>query len=101
MPECFQAAMDKVLSRTDSEGEKRQQGMRKETEDLVIGPNLCTGIGKARVGVGAAIVGSGESVAARFKEYVDEAIETFILSLYLHPEDVQRFGNCVMPYFAS
>jgi len=101
IPEGFQAAMDKVLSRTDSEGEKRQQGMRKETEDLVIGPNLWTGIGKARVGVGAAIVGSGESVAARFKEYVDEGIETFILSGYPHLEEAQRFGKYVMPYFAG
>ena len=101
IPEGFQTAMDKVLSRTDSEGEKRQQGMRKETEDLVIGPNLWTGIGKARVGVGAAIVGSGESVAARLKEYVDEGIETFILSGYPHLEEAQRFGKYVMPYFAG
>ena len=101
IPEGFQTAMDKVLSRTDSEGERRQQGMRKETEDLVIGPNLWTGIGKARVGVGAAIVGSGESVAARLKEYVDEGIETFILSGYPHLEEAQRFGKYVMPYFAG
>src|SRR3989441_3396408 len=101
IPEGFQVAMDKVLSRTDSEGERRQQGMRKETEDLVIGPNLWTGIGKARVGVGAAIVGSGDSVAARLKEYLDEGIETFILSGYPHLEEAQRFGKYVMPYFAG
>ena len=101
IPEGFQTAMDKILSRTDSEGEKRQQGMRKETEDLVIGPNLWTGIGKARVGVGAAIVGSGDSVAARLKEYLDEGIETFILSGYPHLEEAQRFGKYVMPYFAG
>jgi len=101
IPEGFQTAMDKVLSRTDSEGERRQQGMRKETEDLVIGPNLWTGIGKARVGVGAAIVGSGDSVAARLKEYLDEGIETFILSGYPHLEEAQRFGKYVMPYFAG
>ncbi len=101
IPEGFQAAMDKVLSRTDSEGEKRQQGMRKEKEDLVIGPNLWTGIGKARVGVGAAIVGSGESVAARLREYVDEGIETFILSGYPHLEEAERFGKYVMPHFGG
>ena len=101
IPEGFQTAMDKILSRTDSEGERRQQGMRKETEDLVIGPNLWTGIGKARVGVGAAIVGSGDSVAARLKEYLDEGIETFILSGYPHLEEAQRFGKYVMPYFAG
>src|SRR3989442_14884910 len=101
IPEGFQVAMDKVLSRTDSEGEKRQQGMRKEKEDLVIGPNLWTGIGKARVGVGAAIVGSGKIVAARLQEYVDEGIGTFILSGYPHLEEAQRFGKYVIPYFAG
>src|SRR6266545_195106 len=101
IPEGFQTAMDKILSRTDSEGEKRQQGLRKEKEDLVIGPNLWTGIGKARVGVGAALVGSGESVVARLKEYVDEGIETFILSGYPHLEEAERFGRYVMPYFAG
>jgi len=101
IPEGFQAAMDKVLSRTDSEGEKRQQGMRIGSEDLVIGPNLWTGIGKARVGVGAALVGSGENVAARLREYVDEGIGTFILSGYPHLEEAQRFGKYVMPHFAG
>ena len=67
----------------------------------MIGPNLWTGIGKARVGVGAAIVGSGDSVAARLKEYLDEGIETFILSGYPHLEEAQRFGKYVMPYFAG
>jgi len=99
--EGFQAAMDKVLSRTDSEGEKRQQGLRAGNEDLVIAPNLWTGIGKARVGVGAALVGSGESVAARLREYVDEGIDTFILSGYPHLEEAQRFGRYVMPHFAG
>src|SRR3989442_2817708 len=100
IPEGFQTAMAKIFSRTESEGEKRQQGMRKETEDLVIGPNLWTGIGKARVGVGAAIVGSGESVAARVREYLDEGIETLILSGDPHLEEAQRFGQYVMPYLS-
>lgn len=101
IPEGFQTAMDKVLSRTDSEGEKRQQGLRAGSEDLVVAPNLWTGIGKARVGVGAALVGSGESVAARLREYVEEGIDTFILSGYPHLEEAQRFGKYVMPHFAG
>jgi alkanesulfonate monooxygenase len=63
------------------------------------GPNLWTGIGRARLGVGTALVGSGESVAARLREYVDEGIDTFILSGYPHREEAERFGRYVMPHF--
>ena len=49
--------------------------------------------------VGTALVGSGESVAARLREYVDEGIDTFILSGYPHREEAQRFGRYVMPHF--
>ena len=103
IPEQFQDAMTKVLSRTDSEGERRQQGMRRAdgTEDLVIGPNLWTGISKARVGVGTALVGSGENVARRIQEYVDAGIDTFIFSGYPHLEEAQRFGKFVMPHFTG
>jgi alkanesulfonate monooxygenase len=100
IPESFQESMSKVLSRTDSEGERRQQGMRKAdgSEELVIGPNLWAGIGKARVGVGTALVGSGENVARRIHEYVDAGIDTFIFSGYPHLEEAQRFGRYVMPH---
>jgi alkanesulfonate monooxygenase len=64
-----------------------------------IGPNLWTGIGRARLGVGLALVGSGESVAARIREYVDEGIDTFIFSGYPHLEESERFGRLVMPHF--
>ncbi|MEX0786152.1 MAG: LLM class flavin-dependent oxidoreductase [Dehalococcoidia bacterium] len=102
IPDDFQGRMEKVLSRTDSEGERRQQQMREATNgDLVIAPNLWTGIGKARVGVGAALVGSGEQVAARLQEYADLGIDTFILSGYPHVEEAQRFGRYVMPHFAG
>ncbi|MEX2158037.1 MAG: LLM class flavin-dependent oxidoreductase [Dehalococcoidia bacterium] len=102
IPEGFQSALDKIQSRTDSEGEKRQQQMREAAggEDLVVAPNLWTGIGKARVGVGSALVGSGENIAKRLQEYVDEGIDTFILSGYPHLEEAQRFGRYVMPFLA-
>lgn len=102
IPDDFQGRMEKVLSRTDSEGERRQQQMRDATNgDLVVAPNFWTGIGKARVGVGAALVGAGEQVAARLQEYVDLGIDTFILSGYPHLEEAQRFGRYVMPHFAG
>jgi len=100
IPEDFQSALDKIQSRTDSEGERRQQQMRQseDGEQLVLGPNLWAGIGKARVGVGTALVGSGENVARRFQEYIDLGIDTFILSGYPHLEEAQRFGRYVMPF---
>jgi alkanesulfonate monooxygenase len=102
IPDEFQSKMEKVLSRTDSEGERRQQQMRRSTNgDLVVAPNLWTGIGKARVGVGAALVGSGQQVAARLQEYADLGIDTFILSGYPHVEEAQRFGRYVVPHFAG
>ena len=54
---------------------------------------------RARLGVGTALVGSGENVAARLREYVDDGIDTFILSGYPHLEEAQRFGRYVMPHF--
>ncbi|HEX5480393.1 MAG TPA: LLM class flavin-dependent oxidoreductase [Dehalococcoidia bacterium] len=99
IPDNFQDMMDRIMTKSDSEGEKRQRMMAKESEDLVLGPNLWSGIGKARIGVGTALVGSGENVAARLQEYVDEGIDTFILSGYPHLEEAQRFGRYVMPHF--
>src|SRR5574341_1050936 len=102
IPENFQQMMDKHKSAVDSEGEKRQIQLREgKGEDLVIAPNLWAGIGKARLGVGTALVGSGENVAARLQEYVDLGIDTFILSGYPHLEEAQRFGRYVMPHFAG
>ena len=93
---------DPVLREQFARGlEKRQQQMRKENEELVLGPNLWAGIGKARIGVGTALVGSGANVAARLQEYVDAGICTFILSGYPHLEEAQRFGRYVMPHFVG
>lgn len=102
IPDDFEGAVGKIQSRTDSEGERRQQQMRsKNGDDLILAPNLWAGIGKARVGVGTALVGSGENVARRLQEYIGEGIDTFILSGYPHLEEAQRFGRYVMPHFAS
>jgi alkanesulfonate monooxygenase len=101
IPANFQDMMDRFMSKSDSEGEKRQRQMAQQSEDLVLGPNLWSGIGRARLGVGTALVGSGENVAKRLQEYVDEGIDTFILSGYPHLEEAQRFGRYVMPHFAG
>ena len=103
VPENFEGMMQKHMSGADSEGEKRQRALREQAAAAGdwVAPNLWTGIGRARLGVGLAIVGSGESVAARIREYVAEGIDTFIFSGYPHLEESQRFGKYVMPHFAG
>jgi alkanesulfonate monooxygenase len=101
IPESFQSMMDRHHAGGDSEGEKRQRQLVAASQDLWLAPNLWTGIGKARLGVGTALVGSGENVARRLQEYAGEGIDTFILSGYPHLEEAQRFGKYVMPHFAG
>lgn len=100
IPDRFQEMMQKHMQGSDSVGEQRQRELQTQ-EDEWLGPNLWGGIGRARLGVGTALVGSGESVAARFREYIAEGIDTFILSGYPHLEEAQRFGRYVMPHFAG
>jgi alkanesulfonate monooxygenase len=99
VPDDFEGKMKHHQAKADSEGEKRQRMLREQGD--WVGPNLWTGIGRARLGVGLALVGSGESVAARIQEYVDEGIDTFIFSGYPHLEESQRFGRYVIPHFAK
>ena len=47
-------------------------------------PNLWTGIGRARSGCGAAIVGDPDQVLAKLNDYRAMGIEAFILSGYPH-----------------
>jgi alkanesulfonate monooxygenase len=93
--------MTKHHAAGESEGEKRQRQLVAEAEGGWLTDHLWAGIGKARLGVGTALVGSGESVARCFQEYVDLGIDTFILSGYPHLEEAQRFGKYVMPHFAG
>ncbi|HUF52525.1 MAG TPA: LLM class flavin-dependent oxidoreductase [Dehalococcoidia bacterium] len=101
VPDNFQEMMDKHHSKGDSEGERRQRELVASAKDHWITPNLWSGIGKARLGVGTALVGSGENVARCLQEYVDLGIDTFIHSGYPHKEEAANFGKWVMPHFAG
>lgn len=81
----------------DSEGQKRQAALVAASSSLIVEPNLWAGVGLARSGVGVAIVGSPEQVAAKLRAYEDLGIGTFILSGYPHLEECRRFGEMVMP----
>ena len=60
-------------------------------------PHLFTGIGRARSGCGAAIVGDPDQVIAKLGRYAALGIRSFILSGYPHLEECERFGRLVLP----
>ncbi|CAN7540440.1 LLM class flavin-dependent oxidoreductase [Rhizobium sp. LjRoot254] len=60
-------------------------------------PHLWTGIGRARSGCGAALVGSTDQVLSELEEYRRMGIRAFILSGYPHLEEAEQFGTKVLP----
>ena len=60
-------------------------------------PNLWTGVGRARSGCGAALVGSTDQVLSKLAEYREMGIRAFILSGYPHLDEADHFGTKVMP----
>ncbi|MGY5766148.1 LLM class flavin-dependent oxidoreductase [Brachybacterium sp. DNPG3] len=90
------------LASMDSVGQARMGALHGESipsdvADLVIGPNLWSGIGLVREGVGTALVGSYDEVAERLAEYADLGIDEFILPGYPHREEALRVGAHVVP----
>jgi len=92
---------DAIRSRSldsTSVGVKAQAALRLGSdEDGYAEPNLWTGIGRARSGCGAAIVGSPRQVADKIESYRDLGIDTFILSGYPHLDECRRFAELVLP----
>jgi alkanesulfonate monooxygenase len=92
---------DAIRSRSldsTSTGVRRQAELRESaTNDGFVEPLLWTGIGRARSGCGAALVGTPEQVAQKILRYRDMGIEAFIFSGYPHEAEAQRFANTVLP----
>ena len=59
--------------------------------------HLWTGIGRARSGCGAALVGSADQVMSELEEYRRMGIRAFILSGYPHMDECREFGARVLP----
>lgn len=59
--------------------------------------NLWTGVGRARSGCGAAIVGDPDQVLAKINMYKDMGIDAFILSGYPHQQECDLFARYVLP----
>jgi alkanesulfonate monooxygenase len=81
-----------------SVGVRRQAELRDDADDDgFIEANLWTGIGRARSGCGAAIVGDPDQVVAKLDAYRELGIDAFIFSGYPHREEAERFGELVLP----
>lgn len=59
--------------------------------------HLWTGIGRARSGCGAAIVGSTDQVLSEIEAYRKMGIRAFIFSGYPHLDEAEHFGTKVLP----
>ena len=62
-----------------------------------IEPHLWTGVGRARSGCGAALVGSTDQVLSELEQYQKMGIRAFILSGYPHLDECRHFGQKVLP----
>jgi alkanesulfonate monooxygenase len=108
------AAADRLLSKLDdaagaairaksldsrSVGVRRQAELREQSgREGYVEDNLWTGIGRARSGCGAAIVGNPDQVLAKLNAYRAEGIEAFILSGYPHASEADLFARHVLPH---
>ena len=106
------AAADRLLSRLDdaegaairarsldaqSAGVRRQAELREAAADGYVEDHLWTGIGRARSGCGAAIVGDPDQVLAKLQAYQALGVEAFILSGYPHAAEADLFARHVLP----
>ena len=81
-----------------SYGVSRQTAVREQADDDgFVEDHLWTGIGRARSGCGAAIVGNPDQVLAKLQRYMDMGIRAFILSGYPHLDECNLFGRYVLP----
>ena len=76
-----------------------RQARNRELADMegFIEPHLWTGVGRARSGCGAALVGSADQVLSEIEEYKKMGMRAFIFSGYPHLDECDHFGKLVMP----
>ncbi len=81
-----------------SVGVQRQAALREAaTDDGFVEEALWTGVGRARSGAGAAIVGDPDQVLAKLRAYEGVGITAFILSGYPHEAEAELFARHVLP----
>jgi alkanesulfonate monooxygenase len=86
------------IAQSASVGQQRMASLHGGSgDDLVIAPNLWSGVGLVRGGAGTALVGSHSEVADRIAEYHELGFDEFILSGHPHLEEAYWFAEGVMP----
>ena len=79
-------------------GVSKQSQLRDESDsEHYVEADLWTGIGFARSGCGAAIVGNPDQVYQKLKRYMEMGISSFILSGYPHKQECELFAKYVLP----
>ena len=79
-------------------GVARQAEARAASDaDGFVEPHLWTGIGRARSGCGAALVGSVDQVMTKLERYRRMGIRAFIFSGYPHRREAERVGRLIRP----
>ncbi len=79
-------------------GVARQASMREIADkEGFAEANLWTGIGRARSGCGAALVGTPDQIVAKINRYMEMGFRAFIFSGYPHIEECKLFGRYVLP----
>ena len=80
-----------------SVGVQRQAALREAaSDDGFVEEALWTGVGRARSGAGAAIVGDPDQVVAKLAAYQDAGVSAFILSGYPHRVECDLFADHVL-----
>ena len=83
-------------------GVVRQDELRQTADDEgFVEPILWTGIGRARSGCGAALVGTPDQLLAQLNRYMDMGIRSFVLSGYPLIEESDYFGRLVLPHLPN
>ena len=65
--------------------------------DGFIEPHLWTGVGRARSGCGAALVGSADQILSEIEAYQKMGMRSFIFSGYPHLDECDYIGRLVLP----
>jgi len=80
-----------------------RQARNRELADMegFIERHLWTGVGRARSGCGAALVGCADQILSEIEAYQKMGMRSFIFSGYPHLDECDYIGKLVLPYLAT
>ena len=79
-------------------GVARQSQLREQADEkYYVETNLWTGIGLARSGCGAALVGDPDQIVSKLEGYIEMGIHSFIFSGYPHLRECELFAKYILP----